>query len=294
MSYYLRELAVILASLALAYATLRAVVALLWRAASRFTLPANALYALLLTPAVGSLLFTLLVTLPAYLRFEPGYAGEPVSALMIALDIIAIVFIFVGVGRGARAVWLTHRATRSWAASHSAAPAMAIAGLCRPKLLVSGGAARMLSERELQLAIEHELSHAAHYDNLKKLLLEICCVPRFRSLEDRWTAATELAADHSSVRTRHDAVELASALVKVSRYVAESAPLVTNFASDDHSLISLRVERLLNWEEEDEGSRWSLNRVIGFSLVTVFSIATVTNYGAILALVHRFTEFLVR
>ena len=44
-----------------------------------------------------------------------------------------------------------------------------LAGVHSPKVIVSGTAATVLNQHELQVAICHEMAHVRHRDNLKKL-----------------------------------------------------------------------------------------------------------------------------
>ena len=73
-------------------------------------------------------------------------------------------------------------------------------------------------------------------------------------LESAWSQAAELAADDAAVSNLGDAVDLAAALVKLSRLVpVEAAPLCTvGFVTGS---ISARVARLLAWDEAGKSRR---------------------------------------
>ena len=65
-------------------------------------------------------------------------------------------------------------------------------------------------------------------DNLKKLVFRFCPFPGMAKLESAWSQAAELAADDAAVSNLNDAVDLAAALVKLSRLVpVEAAPVCT-------------------------------------------------------------------
>ncbi len=104
-------------------------------------------------------------------------------------------------------------------AAHGA-PALMLVGVCRPKVMVSDLAAAVLSERELRVAIRHELGHRSSRDNLKKLLINATPFPGMSSLERAWREAAELAADDAAVESQQDALDLASALIKAFPLVA--------------------------------------------------------------------------
>ena len=72
-------------------------------------------------------------------------------------------------------------------------------------------------------------------------------------LESAWSQAAELAADDAAVSNLNDAVDLAAALVKLSRLVpVEAAPVCTvGFVTGS---ISARVARLLAWDETQKAA----------------------------------------
>jgi len=77
------------------------------------------------------------------------------------------------------------------------------------------------------------MAHAHRRDNLKKLLFRFCAFPGMSRLEAAWCEAEEMAADDAAVASVGDALDLASALIKLSRL----APVASG-GSPDHGLDS--------------------------------------------------------
>ena len=132
-------------------------------------------------------------------------------------------------------------------------PLLALAGLFRPRLIISDALVRSLSLEELQVALLHENAHRDSRDNLKRLVLLLAPAPIpffrvFSSLEQSWAKLSEWAADDEAVRgDSQRALSLATALLLVARMMG-TAPrlsfLHTSLCAGDHDL-SARVDRLL-------------------------------------------------
>jgi Zn-dependent protease with chaperone function len=113
------------------------------------------------------------------------------------------------------------------------------------------------------------------------------------NLESAWSQAAELAADDAAVSNMDDAVNLASALVKLSRLVpVEAAPVST--AGFVTGSISARVARLLAWKEATKGQRIRVHPWYAIPPVLVALSCVCLTYGPALALTHEMTEWLVR
>ncbi len=177
--------------------------------------------------------------------------------------------------------------------SRREAPPLTLVGLRKPRVLVSNSALALLSHDELHIALKHELAHMQSRDNLKKLVFRFCPFPGMAKLESAWSQATELAADDAAVSNLDDAVDLAAALVKLSRLLpVEAAPVCTvGFVTGS---ISARVARLLAWNEGSQipPARLRPWHVIPPALVTLLCVFA--TYGPALALTHEVTEWLVR
>jgi hypothetical protein len=157
--------------------------------------------------------------------------------------------------------------------------------------MVSDVATLLLSEDELRVAVRHELEHMRSCDNLKKVFISATPFPGMRSLDTAWREAAELAADDAAVANRENALDLAAALIKLSRASKQWAePALASGLVSGSSSINLRIERLLEWRGERPRVRrtWP-----GILCLFLLAGAIATNYGAILVLTHRLTEILV-
>jgi beta-lactamase regulating signal transducer with metallopeptidase domain len=172
------------------------------------------------------------------------------------------------------------------------APAILLVGVRRPRVMVSDMATTVLSARELQVAVRHELGHKRSWDNLRKVLISATPFPGMGSLESAWREAAELAADDAAVRSRQDALDLAAALIKLSRSSKQrSEPALASSLVSGSSSISLRVKRLIEWRTDPRRRRH--NWPWTFLALSAMLVAVVNNYGAALVLTHRLTELLV-
>jgi beta-lactamase regulating signal transducer with metallopeptidase domain len=172
------------------------------------------------------------------------------------------------------------------------APAMILVGIRKPQVMVSDMAAIVLSDRELQAAVRHELAHQRSWDNLKKVLISATPFPGMSTLENAWRDASEVAADDAAVGNRRDALDLAAALIKLSRFSKHwSEPRLASVLVSGASSTSLRAKRLIEWHMNPPRLKptWPCTVLAAFTLI----VAVATNYGAALVLTHRLTELLV-
>lgn len=226
----------------------------------------------------------------------------------LVLGVCALLLIARGVFRVVTAQTRTSRVVAGWMdgakflrtdaealafRSRRDVPPLTLVGVCRPRVLVSEAAVSLLSREELHIALKHEIAHVRSRDNLKKLIFRFSPFPGMAKLEGAWSQAAELAADDAAVSNLDDAVDLAAALVKLSRLLpVEGAPACTvGFVTGS---IRARVARLLAWDQvnrskEARGHRWYRIPPALAALVCVF-----LTYGSALALTHRITEWLVR
>jgi beta-lactamase regulating signal transducer with metallopeptidase domain len=119
----------------------------------------------------------------------------------------------------------------------------AVDGLLHPHISLPHGIDRLLSERELNAVLIHELTHARRRDNLVRLICEVgLCALWFHPLV--WIAGSrlalyrELSCDESVIQNAHGR-ELVSALAKLAH--PEDAFLLQATAS---SFIERRLARL--------------------------------------------------
>jgi hypothetical protein len=304
--YWFRAIAISFASFALCYCMLSAVSWCSWMALRRRASHSQGfLFALLAAPMLSSAALVAFFVMPSFLFFEPD-GDEPTSWFVRACAWVGIATVLTGVVRASNAWMHTSRAIRRWSARAVAseikaalpilttgpsAPAAVVAGIARPRLLISRSTTETLSANELRLVVAHEIEHARRRDNLRKLLLAANFMPFRREIEERWMLASELAADRAAVANGHDACDLAAALVKVTRMTCIESRWVSAFAAATPDMLELRVQQLISWKPEHSVGRkpWVgdlLLALIGGTsgLLLVFS-------GDVLRLVHRISEF---
>jgi beta-lactamase regulating signal transducer with metallopeptidase domain len=134
----------------------------------------------------------------------------------------------------------------------SEAPVIFLAGIFRPRLVMSNGVMRILSPQQLESVLRHEEAHSLSRDNFKRLLLLLSpgILPFLRSfalIDKAWAQFSEWAADDDATGSDPiQALSLAESLVRVARMGAgpRPLPLFTSFIPPDHDL-SARVNRLL-------------------------------------------------
>lgn len=304
--YLLRAFVLPAASFVLLYAAFTAMVALAWRFLRGGRNSPALLFWLRIAPLALALLSVAMLIVPAYVRFEPMGANEEIGWPLATLAIAAGALLVTGVVRALAAWMRTARMVSDWEAgasrfsenkevsiyeSRAGSPAVVLAGITRPKLLVSRAALEALEEQELRLVLDHERHHATHRDNLRRLLMAFDPAPGLGSLERAWKDACELAADRAAVRNRHEALVLASELLKLSRLAVEEAPLATCFASAGAELLERRVRNLIEWEPEAAAAPSKIYMSLCACAATVLFAA---HYGTMLWAIHGVSEWLIR
>jgi Zn-dependent protease with chaperone function len=291
---------------------------------------ADLLFTLRLLPLASAIIITAVFTVPSFLLLEPRAIDEPVGAIPLALGFCGAILGIFGIVNATLAMGRATRAIAGWtreaeplatatpipvlrispnmpergpggngtarASETSNPPAMIAAGIARPRVLVSGVAESMLSAPEMRSALNHEIAHVRRRDNLKKLLLRLVTFPGMAALEDAWLEATEMAADDEAVANASEALDLAAALIKLSR-IAPAEPSVDLTAALLHSpasVVNARVARLIAWNEQHRvvSQRRSLGYGVGVILVAVAVFAL--TYSQLLVHIHTATEWLVR
>jgi Zn-dependent protease with chaperone function len=325
--FALRGIAVSLTFFVVLYCLLSALIAVVWRVLKLLHVKeqsiAAVLFVLRVLPFAASVVVTLVFVVPSFQLLEPRSMDidEGMGAMPLALGICALVLIACGCFRVISAQIKTSRVVARWLegarllkvnatgqgevenevrndataatfCSRGATPPLTLVGVGKPRVVVSESTVALLSHDELRVALEHEFAHVRSRDNLKKLVFRFCPFPGMAKLETAWSQAAELAADDAAVSNPDDAVDLAAALVKLSRLIPiEAAPVCTvGFVT---GTISARVARLLAWNERK--SRRARNRswyVIPTVLAALSCICL--TYGPALALTHEVTEWLVR
>jgi beta-lactamase regulating signal transducer with metallopeptidase domain len=256
-------------------------------------------------PFVLSAAITLFLAFPSFLLLEAHSMDEDVGTF--ALSVSAALFLGAGLYQVMTAAARTRRVvaqclegarrfTAAEAAStlvspHSVLPLMLV-GIRIPKVLISEAARSVLSEGELRAAVRHELEHSSSRDNLKKAVLSCLPFPGMAGLERAWQEAAELTADRRAVSSREEALDLASALIKLSRrFPAQAAPAFTTGLVSVPGSVATRVERLLDWKEDSDTTyhRWRYAVAVAFAAM----VGLAAKLGPVLVLMHSLTEKLV-
>jgi len=317
-----RGIAVSFSVLVMVYCALSLAVCLAWRTvwlrsqqhpARRV---ADLLFALRMLPLAAAAVITATFIVPSFLLLEPRAIDEPLGGMSLALGISGAMLGVFGVVNASMALRRASRTIAMWTSAArrvgsrapipvlrisqalpaKTVPALTAAGIVRPKILLSGAAESMLTANELRTALNHELAHIRRRDNLKKLLLRVVTFPGMTGLEAAWLEATEMAADDAAVSSAGEALDLAAALIKLSRLspVEPSADLTAALVHSPASIMNARIERLIAWRDDrlalpEKFSPWY---GLGAALATVAVFAV--TYSQLLAQVHTATEWLVR
>jgi Zn-dependent protease with chaperone function len=315
-----RGIGVSLAVFVLLYVFLSLLVSRGWKLIRHMLRPRSArraadlLFALRILPLALSSLVTVAFTLPSFLLLEPRSTNEAIGTAPLALGLCCLTLLGAGLTRAALAQLRASRALVKWLdgsilmdseieesgnsvpifRTGNAAPTLTVAGVCAPKVLVSEVAVAMLNPSELQTALRHEIAHAIRYDNLRKLVFRFSAFPAMAELERAWSEETEMAADDAAVSSFHDALDLAAALIKVSRLgPMESSGELTTSLLHSSTALSARVRRLVAWDKTQKlqaqgGSFYAIPALAAIVICVAMS------YGSVLTQMHAVTEWLVR
>jgi len=305
-----RGVLVSLAFFAVVYCLLSSLVVLTWQGVQRArrkpsSSSANLLFGLRISPFVISLGVSVFFTFPSFWLLERRSLDEDTGTFVLGL--CSLLILGAGLVRVLMAEARTTRAVTRWRSSASSsdggailptikasdgAPPLILVGIRKPNVMVSDMAAAMLSNDELRAAVRHELGHMRSWDNLKKVSISATPFHGMTSLERAWRAAAELAADDSAVTNRQEALDLAAALIKLSRSSQQWAePALASGLVTGSSSIGARLERLIEWRMA--GRR--LQRTWPWTILVLSTmIAGIAgNYGIALVVTHRLTELLV-
>jgi Zn-dependent protease with chaperone function len=312
-----RGIAVSFAMFFLLYSGLSVAVATLWTRlrlhGERYParLCADLLLAIRMLPLAISLTVTLAFTVPSFVLLEPHAIREPVGTLPLVLGLCGLIMVLLGILNATAAVLGASRTIATWVRDglrvngessvpvlriSRVAPALTAAGIFRPLVLISDAVESVLNRNELQSALRHELAHVRRRDNLKKLLLRFVAFPGMHALEVAWLQATEMAADDAAVSTATEALDLAAALIKLSRLgTLPSAPdIATTLVHAPLASVNARIERLIAWNGQQKKPVPGLSSLYAACVTLTTLAAVVVTYSQALARVHTATEWLVR
>ena len=279
---------------------------------------ARVLLALRLLPAGFGLFVVAGLCTPSYLWLEPKGAPEAMGVACLAAAAMGLMIWGRSLARGTSALVRSVRYIRqcrvrsremrlpgermaAWVVD-GPAPCVMLAGVLRPRLVISRNVVAALSAEQMSAVIRHERAHGISRDNLKRLLVLLApgilpFVPGFRNLERAWMKITEWAADDRAAAGKTRAsLSLAAALVRVARLgSAASTPVLAASLMADGADLSERVDRLLG------PARRTARRAHHEPILTASASLLLT--GALLAVLahpvtlysaHEFLEFLIQ
>jgi Zn-dependent protease with chaperone function len=258
------------------------------------------LLVLRLLPAAGAAFIVIAACLPSYLSLEPDAPTERVGFGCLAAAALGIAMWGISLARGLRAAVASRRFVRGCGRVivDGPAPLLAIAGIARPRLVISRAVLRALPPEELAVALGHERAHWTARDNLKRLciLLTPGILPfagDSRTLERGWRKFTEWAADDRAVAgSARRSCALAAALVRVARMAADARqlPLAPCLLGDpDH--LTARVDRLLH--PTPPSRRAGTRPILALGAILLTALALTILQPAALYSVHLALEHLV-
>ena len=278
---------------------------------------ARFLFILRMTPLALALFGVLAFCIPSYLWLEPETNGERVGFVCVFTALMAIAIWGTALARVVGALRGTarylHRCERHGhriivpGESSPAlllddkSPVMAVAGVFRPKLVISRQVMRGLSPEQREAALRHERAHRLSGDNLKRFLIllapdAIPLVGTFRGLERAWSKFTEWAADdQASEGDPQRALSLAAALVRVAKMGSKPRLnyLSCSLVAGDQEL-SERVDRLLRPQPRpDKPVKELIPFLTSASALVATAIAVMTIWPGSLSVVHQALEKLV-
>jgi Zn-dependent protease with chaperone function len=310
MIFGLRSVMVALGFFGVVYCLLSLLVVCLWRFAALLrgdsaSAWARLLFAARIFPLVGAALITIAFALPAFWLLE-GPPDEDVgtaifSACTLVLLTAALFRVLAAQNSASRVVanWLEgaqvlDTTSAGPALQSTEGPPLLLFGVSTPRVLASEAAVALLSADELRVAVQHEIGHMRSRDNLKKLLVYAAWFPGMAGLQQAWENAAEFAADQAAISNPDDAVELASALIKLAGLAPlHQPPAFTTGLVNSAALVRRRVQRLLEWDDARSPAvqpRWWFF----FPLALVGAAGYVAaHYGQALLFTHQFTEWFI-
>jgi Zn-dependent protease with chaperone function len=244
-------------------------------------------------PLVAAVYAGVAISLPSYLRLETNMRSERVgfAAFVLATAAISIWLrpgfrSLVAIFRSARLMLRLKRSARRstlassdvWLSTESV-PRVAVAGLLRPRLVVSEAVLALFSPEQLEMVLLHERAHQLSRDNCKRLLWlllpdSLPFVDFAAPLDSACRRLVEWAADDFAVAgDSRRSMALAGALVAFARYQTRACNyvLVTSFV-DDSATLTKRVDRLLN-RPNSAASRKAAMPALGLSILLALCVS---------------------
>jgi len=230
---------------------------------------ARLLLALRLLPAALTCMAVAGLCIPSFLWLEPSETGEQAGVLCVGAAVLGAAIWVRALCRASKAVLQSRRfaaiceqtaranepaSQQSWWIVDTGAPALALVGLVRPRVVVSRELIESMTAEQLRAALQHENAHGRSRDNWKRLALVLApeILPGWRAfgaLERAWARLAEWSADETAAGAGpRERLVLAEALLRAARLGgarAAAGPLVTAFVEEPLDL-EVRVKRLLD------------------------------------------------
>jgi beta-lactamase regulating signal transducer with metallopeptidase domain len=262
---------------------------------------------------VISSLAVLGLCIPSFLWLEPEKTPEAVGVSCLVAAALGAAVWTAAITRGFRAAAQSRRYSRLCARAARPerfaenvnisvvdvpVPVLALAGVTRPRTVISRGLLEALSPEQLAAAVAHEEAHRRSGDNLKRLALlatpEILPgVRAYAALDRAWVRISEWAADEGAVSgDPQRRLALAEALVRTVRLGwtrPVAGPLAASLLEDPVDL-ETRVARLL----DDPVERRPATRYGMAAAIAAVSLAALAMYPDTLYSVHWLLEGLMR
>lgn len=279
---------------------------------------ARFLLMLRLLPVTLAAFAVLAFCIPSYLWLETNEATERVGLACCAMALLGAAVCASSLIRSAQALWLSMQRSMQHkregypsdpseslpvTVMNNDVPVLALAGVMRPRIIVSRSVLQTLSHEELEAALAHEHAHHRSGDNWKRLVLflapDIFPFSRaFKRLDRSWSKLIEWSADDDATGgDAHRSVSLAAALVHMARLGGNSAasPLASSFLKNDDEL-PVRVNRLLGLAsacEEASSPRARIALATATGLAALLAVAAMIQPETLLS-VHRLLEQMLR
>jgi len=279
---------------------------------------ARLLFVLRILPMTLTVFAVLAFCIPSYLWLEPEAAGEKVGLLCFLTAVLGGLIWMLSVSRVIAAVRGTskymHRCEQHGRhvdvpgesspalVLRDETPVLAVAGMVRPRLVISESVLQGLSPEQRDAAVRHEQAHRASRDNVKRFLMLLSpnvlpFVGSFSRVERSWARFTEWAADDQASGGDSDqALSLAAALVRVAKMGSKPqlSYLFSSLVSDDEDLRQ-RVDRLLRPQPKPgKPAEVLVPFLTGAGALMVAAATLVCVWPGSLSLVHQALEALVR
>jgi hypothetical protein len=273
-----------------------------WRAVAA----ARLMLTLRLLPGLGALFVVVAICIPSYLRWEPQAVQEDIGLACLGAAALGFAAWAYSIARTTRAIVRSTRYLRACRKSgaetaigntlvwriNAPGRTLALAGIFRPKLVVSNEIVHGLPADQLAAALQHERAHANSWDNLKRLTMLVTpTVFATDRIECAWARFTEWSADDRAVAgDLNRSVALAAALISVARMGSTAVPPLATALMANAGDLEVRVDRLLR----DQGQlRPVPAALLAGCLLSASTLLTLAFHPGTLSIAYRVLERLV-